>query len=94
METKNTKKLNIVGHEYEIIFDKSKLKDSEWGCCDIKNRKIIISEDVPKDYINSVILHEFLHAVDYHCGLELSHQTITTLDVFFNDFIRQINKWK
>jgi len=89
MEIKKIKELNISGNVYKIIFDKSKLENYEWGYCDIKNKQIIIREDLSDEYVLGVILREYLHAVDHHCGLGLSYNGMTSLYTSIIDFMKQ-----
>ena len=81
--------IKILGHTYKIIWDKTRLLDNEWAKNFPDKGEIVMSEDIPKEWRFSCFLHEILHTIDYHCGLELSHQTITTLDAALSQVFMQ-----
>ena len=81
--------LIFFGHKYRVIFDREKLtkdKDGEalsWAESLPAQRLIIMAEDIPDDYLMAVFFHECVEIINWHNDLQLSHQTISTLETAF-----------
>jgi len=83
---KQPAKLIFFGHEYSVVFDRSRLTKDENG--KVKNwaeslpahNIIIMAEDIPDDYIIPVLIHECIEIINWHFGLELPHQTISVFE--------------
>lgn len=71
-------KVNILGFEYEILIDESKLEKAceennfeisiTWGLHDIETRKIYVSSALNDEQIIQTLLHECLHAIGTIAG--------------------------
>ena len=76
------KSIIILGRKYKIIetndsIDGDKSKNLVWGRIYFKEKIIkIYNNGDPYDVWDSII-HEIMHAVDYHIGSNISHGVIT-----------------
>lgn len=69
--------VKILGHEYEVSFDKKDTEGrGEFGNCWVSKLKISIDPESPKSWQNETIIHEIVEALNAQLELKLKHPQI------------------
>jgi hypothetical protein len=76
-------RLKILGHIYEIIFNKNQtLEHNTVGSCCSNTQEIKIGSNYPITNQEEVLLHEILEAIKYRLDLsdtDFSHRTLSSI---------------
>lgn len=75
-------KLKIGGLVYDVILENGKKEHGSVniGATSSSSLKIWIEKEMPKSLQISTLIHEVLESINYQNDLNLTHQTITTLE--------------
>ena len=73
-------KINVLGHDYEISFDKSVTELDSYGETNFPAQKITIPFDLATQNKEASIVHEMLEILNYHLQLNLDHDKIMALE--------------
>lgn len=71
------KELRIVGKRYKIVI-RDEMQDNR-GMCDDMRQELYVLRGQPHDLECDTILHEAIHALDYHMQLRLTEEQVTGL---------------
>jgi hypothetical protein len=74
------KNMKILGYEYKLDITQSARELDAIGKFFASELMIKISKDLPKNQLESTLLHEILEALNYHLDLKLEHDTIMRLE--------------
>lgn len=69
--------LRIAGRDFKVELVKGL---ADFGSTDFLNNKILIKDGINEDNIESTLVHECLEALNEIYDLNLSHQTLQTLE--------------
>lgn len=85
------KKLRILGHDFLVHVGKvpGYEEDTRFtqGLCNNLDQYIVINPDMHKEMQASILLHEWLEAVNQIMGLQLAHHKIDSLEVALYDLL-------
>jgi hypothetical protein len=90
-------KIKILGHEYTVEYPETFIQRNGDAVADIVYRLLSIRIDPTAEQSrqDEALLHEILHAIDFHLELELSHKQISGISesllqiLLDNDLLRK-----
>jgi len=89
-----SKKLNLLGFEYEIEYVKEKISTPNTGCIDYKDQKIYIEEGWSEDNDKEIILHEIIHFINLKHSLGLDEGQVQTLSTCLHCIVKENKLFK
>ncbi|MFX0132971.1 MAG: hypothetical protein ACFFDN_04925 [Candidatus Hodarchaeota archaeon] len=87
------KKIQIVGKEFKIIFDKKfSRKEKIWGRFYPENLEIILDNDknINKQNIEETLIHECFEVINYFVNTELHHDKLSMMSDLFYQIFKQL----
>tara|TARA_B100000965_G_C19578660_1_gene752485 strand:- start:1612 stop:1920 length:309 start_codon:yes stop_codon:yes gene_type:complete len=63
-----SRSVNILGHKYRVAVEE--MSTDELGRCDTVLQKISLRSDLLPDAAKDTLLHEILHAIAFHIGVD------------------------
>ena len=76
------RKINIGGHEYEILVTELKHENPRkelYGRHEVKENIIYINDEIAASRMQETLIHEVLHAIFYNTGLEHDERKIEAI---------------
>lgn len=72
--------MKILGYNYTVYCDGIHEDIGAYGRCHHGRQRIQIATNLAEEQVASTILHEILHVLNYHLGLDLKENTIMALE--------------
>ena len=87
------KEIKLLEHKFNLcIEDPGLWVEDELGKCSLKNGKILLNKNLPKDVLSSTLLHEVTHMIADLNSIDLDEQVVDNLSLGYLSFIKNNRK--